>query len=84
MSIRLQTLEVSMRVKRALVVLSTVGFMALTLSQAFAQQGPNRCTKQCGGGKMGGCQVHTVPAQQCYNRCMGYEACPGVGFGKKK
>jgi hypothetical protein len=38
------------------------------------------CSIACSGRTGGGCGAYKVSQQRCFNKCMGYEACPGVGF----
>ncbi len=38
------------------------------------------CSIACSGRTGGGCGAYRVSQQRCFNKCMGYEACPGVGF----
>lgn len=45
----------------------------------------HKCSVACGGGDPSKtCKDYRVSQQQCFNKCMGYEACPGVGFPPTK
>ena len=65
-----------MRVLTGLTLAITLGTTLFLNSPSFAAGDPTSCTNKCAGGVMGlGCN-RTVKVRQCYNNCMGYDACP--------
>jgi hypothetical protein len=65
----------------ALVALVSVG----ATYPAAAKGERHACSVACGGGIPGKtCGDYKVSQQRCFNQCMGYEACSGVGVPTAK
>ena len=62
---------------KTLLIATSLFIAAICLSsQSIAAGDATQCTNKCAGGVMGlGCN-RPAKVRQCYNKCMGYEACP--------
>lgn len=75
-----------MRLTFVVAIAALVALVSVDATYPAAAQGKRHtCSVACGGGDPSKtCGDYKVSQQRCFNQCMGYEACPGVGFPTTK
>jgi hypothetical protein len=74
-----------MKLAFALTIAALLALVSVEATYAAAARGERQaCSIACSGRTGGGCGAYTVSQHRCFNKCLGYDACPVVGFPTTK